>query len=338
MTASARPTDRGPQQTERQRSRNTCYLAAAPGSPTTPHDICWYLEHLVSTTISNHLSSIRTYFATAGIDKTPLYAPVVVNALRAIAINLRHTPNPAASITPEVVAAALCHIHDLDYPHQVRLAIVWMFMAFLRQSNIAPRTTYAFDPTRHVTRGDIKMDHDSITISLKWSKSTQKSQTPTTVTVWAKPDSSLCPVRAYHMLIKVSPTVARAQPLLQYKDGHPMTTSYISKSWAHLLHLAGLPLQQHTLHGLRRGGASYSYHTAGATLEDVMTHGKWASSAVRAYLKPQRKQKTTVHKALAKILKVWLVNNDLFTVIHIMLSTKNNQGYKCLFTHRLIQS
>ena len=255
----------------------------------------------MSTTISNQLSSLRTYFGMAGLNKAPLMSPVVANAMRAISLTVRHVPRPAAGITPEIIARALAHAYKLDYPTHTRLAIIWMFMAFLRQSNIAPRTTTSFDPTRHLTRGDIDHKGDHLIISLKWSKTMQKSQTATTVSVWGKPGSSTCPVAAYNELLTVAPTATSDQPLLQFRDGNPMTTPYVARSWSRLLQEANISEKGLTLHGLRRGGASYSYHQEGAKLEDVMSHGKWASSAVRAYLTPQRAQKTSVHRALATI-------------------------------------
>ena len=271
-----------------------------------PHNICWFLEHLADrglapTTILNYLSALRTYFGMACLDKTPLFTLMVTNAIRAISITVRHTPRPALGTTPAILAAALAQVHTLEYPHHIKLAVIWMFMAFFRQSNIAPKTTGAFDHTRHLVRGDVTIQGECLVISLKWSKTMQNSQTPTTVTVWAQPGSISCPVSAYLTLLRVAPTGHPLQPLLTFKDGNSMTSPYIARAWSQLLKAAGLPQQRFTLHGLRRGGASYTYHDGGATLEDVMAHGQWASSAVRAYLTPQRAQKTSVHRALANI-------------------------------------
>ena len=271
-----------------------------------PHHVCWFMEHLAdrgleSTTITNHLSSLRTYFGMAGLNNSPLYVRVVINAMRGISINIRHTPAPALLITPQAISTVLANAGQLQYPSHIRLAVVWMFMGFLRQSNLAPKTTATFNPTRHLTRGDVKMEPGELTITHKWLKTMQKSSTPTTITLWAKPGSSVCPVAAYQDLLRHAPTYHRDQPLLQYADYNPMMAPYIAKCWARLLDIAGLPRARYTLHGLRRGGASYSYHGAGATLEDVMSHGRWASSAVLSYLTPQRAQKTSVHRALASI-------------------------------------
>ena len=49
---------------------------------------------------------------------------------------------------------------------------------------------------------------------------------------------------------------------------------------------------------LRRGGASYAYHSGGAAIQDIMSHGTWASDAVRAYLIPGKGQLTSAHKAI----------------------------------------
>ena len=273
-----------------------------------PYNICWFLEHLAekglaATTISNYLSSLRTYFGMAGLDKAPLFTPAVVNAMRAISMNVRHVSRPALSIHPQTMEDAFKYLHTIQYPAHIKLAITWMFMGFLRQSNIAPRTTSAFDHSRNMTRDDVQLAADSVTIKQKWSKTMQKSQAPTTITLWAVPGSVVCPVGAYQQLLQVAPTQAPRQPLLQYRDGNPMTAPFIAKEWALLLTRAGIPRERMTLHGLRRGGASFSYHDGGTTLEDVMSYGSWASSAVRTYLTPQRNQRTTVHQALASLEK-----------------------------------
>ena len=269
-------------------------------------NICWYLEHLAdrglaSTTISNHLSALRTYFSMAGIQAATLYSRQVVNAMRAISITLRHISQPALAITPETITKVLAHITALPQPNQLRLAITWMFTGFLRQSNVAPKSVAAFDPSRHFTRGDVHLKQDSVLLNLKWSKTMQKSHSPSTILLEALPGSPLCPVEAYRQLLKAAPTYNSRQPLLQYSDGNPMTAPHISRAWDTLLRLAGIPRKGHTLHGLRRGGASYSYHDGGATLEDVMAHGNWASSAVRAYLAPHTPRTTTVHRALGTL-------------------------------------
>ena len=280
--------------------------AAFPYDSPAPHQVCWYLEHLahkglVHTTIANHLSALRTYFAMAALDRSPLHSSVVNQAMRGLALNLRHTPDPARAVTPDVLTRAMAHLATLQYPHHVRLAVVWMFMAFLRQSNIVPRTTGTFDPTRHLTRDDIAVAQDSLIVSLKWSKTSQKSHTPTTVTVWALPGSPICPVTAYNTLLAHAPTRWAGQPLLQFKDGNSMTSPYIARNWLTLLKAANIPSHKLTLHGLRRGGATYAYHDGDATLEDVMAHGQWASSAVRAYLTPSATRRTSVHRALAHL-------------------------------------
>ena len=271
-----------------------------------PYNVCWYLEHLatrglVSTTIANHLSSLRTYFSMAGLDTSPLFARHVVNALRAISITVRHVSDPALAITPEVVKGALQHLGVLNQPYHMRLAITWMFNGFLRQSNIAPRTVNSFDPTRHLTRGDASLQQDSIVLALKWSKTMQKSKTPSKILLQPLPGSPLCPVKAYQDLLVVAPTYHPQQPLLQFPDGNSITAPHIAREWTTLLQKARIPIKGNTLHGLQRGGASFSYHDGGATLEDVMAHGSWASSAVRAYLAPHTPRTTSVHRALAAL-------------------------------------
>ena len=107
--------------------------------------VCWYIEYLARhvsspATISNHLSHLRTYYRMAGLDLSPLLAPRVATAIRGIQMCKRHTPTSKPPATPQLVREVLRCKDVLDYPEQLSAAIVFMFMGFIRQSNLASKS------------------------------------------------------------------------------------------------------------------------------------------------------------------------------------------------------
>ena len=271
----------------------------------TYYHVCWYLEQLALAaytpgTISNTLSHLRTYYKLASLNAAPWHHYRVGLALRAITIMDRRPQNPKDTVTPRALRLALAHINILAHPQPVKLAVLLMFMAFLRQSNLAPPTVAKFDPTRHLRPMDVTVKDDTLSIKVKWTKTCQKASDAKTIIIPATSDEALCPVRAYKSYIhQYSPPPAG--PLLIYKDGNPMTVRYIANQWQILLKRAGLPHAAISLHSLRRGGAGYTYNQPDTDLNDVMTQGTWRSQAVREYIKPPDGVQNTVHRALRRL-------------------------------------
>ena len=261
------------------------------------------MEHLVERgftpgTISNHITHIRTYYKLAALSTAPLYHYRVGLALRAISISIRHAPSSKLMVTPQILRRALTELKDLPNFLPVRLAILIMFMGFLRQSSVAPNTKALFDPTRHLTRGDVWQSPKGLHVRLKWSKTLQRSADATVLLLPPTTGQELCPVQAYQDMLRDMPTTSPAQPLLMYHDSNPLTVRYIAARWTEALQAAALPPGVYSLHSLRKGGASFTYNQPDTKLNDVMHQGTWRSDAVRAYIKPQDLQYNTVHKAL----------------------------------------
>ena len=246
-------------------------------------------------TVRNALAHVRTFFKISGIPDAALYAPQVRLAVRAMSLTLRC---PKAPAYPDLVARALHYRHHLRYPCQIRVAVTFMLVGFFRQSNIAPPSSRRFDPTRQLIRDDVVITSTGLSIHLKWSKTMQKSSQSAVIFLPDTATSVLCPRRVYRDLIQTDPPASGRLPLLRFQDGNPMPVYYITQQWATLLRMVGVQPRMFSLHSLRRGGASYAYHSGGAAIQDIMSHGTWASDAVRAYLIPGKGQLTSAHKAI----------------------------------------
>ena len=255
---------------------------------------------LTPGSISNVISHLRTYFKLADLNDKPWHHYRVGLAMRSVAINVRHVPNPKLPIDPKALKAVLSRITEHKSHRALCLALLLMYMGFMRQSSVAPLTKATFDPTRHLTPRDITSTHQGLKVKLKWTKTIQRSSDAKSLLLTATADPTLCPVRAHEEYIKHHAPPA-AGPLLLHSDGNPLTTRFIARQWTDLVSKAGLTPSSYSLHSLRRGAAEFTYNKAKADLNDVMVQGTWRSQAVRDYIKPPDGQRNTVHEALSRI-------------------------------------
>ena len=238
----------------------------------------------------------------AGINTRALNHPRVLLALRAISITIRHTPAPSDPVTPAVLRQALANINSAHSPEATHLAILLMYMGFLRQSSVAPQSVPTFDRTRHLTCDDISTSALGLLVHLKWTKTLQTSADATDLLLPPTSDPVLCPLSAMTRYEMATPRPASAgAPLLRHRDGNTLTVPFIRRQWNKLLETAGLNGARYTLHGLRRGAAQFTYNEARADLNDVMTHGTWRSQAVRSYIRPAQNTNNSVYRALQRL-------------------------------------
>ena len=183
----------------------------------------------------------------------------------------------------------------------VKMAILLMFMGFLRQSSVTAQTVRAFDMTRHITTADVSVSPKGLHVKLKWSKTIQKASDAKSIIMPRTNDPELCPVRAHSAWMAVKPDTTPASPYLTFQDGNPLTTRAIARSWGEAVKAAGYDPKLISLHSLRRGGASFTYNDCRADLNDVMHQGTWRSMAVRDYIRPKDTTLNTVHDALKRV-------------------------------------
>ena len=265
---------------------------------------CWYIEYLAryqysAGAISNHISHIRTFYRLAGLNTAPLTHYRVSLALRAISMNIRRPPTDKLPVTPAVLKAVIAQLKGEQDSLPLILGILIMFVGFLRQSSVVPGTVAAFDPTRHLTRKDVRRTPKGLAVAIKWSKTIQRAADLQTILLPQTRDPTLCPVLAYRAYTTARPDNRPDAPLLVFKDGNTLTARHIARRWTGALKGAGLSPTAYSLHSLRKGGASFAYNQGNAKLNDVMAQGTWKSAAVRTYIKPHEAAPNSVHTALA---------------------------------------
>ena len=265
--------------------------------------VCAYIERLVERsytpgTIRNHISAITTYMSLHSWSTKSIRSLRVVNALKAVDRNIRHVPLQRAPVTPELLRRIVRHMKGRENGPMIVLAILLMFHAFLRQSNLLPRSVRTFDPTRQLTTSDVSVANSTMEITVKWSKTHQTLGDSRVINLHANPRSPLCPVTAYSRTQYIKGRTRPQRPLIAFQDGNPITLGYLKRQWSEVLISLHLSPATYSLHSLRRGGASYCYYQGGASINQVKRHGGWVSDSVRAYLKPPRSFKDSVHRAL----------------------------------------
>ena len=92
-----------------------------------------------------------------------------------------------------------------EFPQMFVSVYLFDLFSFLRLSNMVPHSKIGFDPSRHLTQGDIIFSDKEAIVLVKWSKTIQSRDQVTWVVIPKLPGSRLCPVIALTKLLQVVP-------------------------------------------------------------------------------------------------------------------------------------
>ena len=167
-----------------------------------------YLEFLVENKVSvnmiaNHVSALQAQFIIYGLPFHILEHPKIKYFQKSLKIN-----RPPTSVTRNIMSlqmlSALVHeCSNIPFGRVFKSIFLIAFFVFLRVSNLDPHAIPAFDPTRHLTLGDIKIHPKCMHIKIKWSKTMQTRDKVHVVVLPRLIGSPLCPVRALEKTIKL---------------------------------------------------------------------------------------------------------------------------------------
>ena len=273
--------------------------------------LCCYIEYLTSflsspQTIRNYVSGVRTWHLRIAGHSAALDSPQVKDMFRAIDRTLRHVPDRKLPITQDILATLVHSTPVLGtLAPAMKVALLFGYYGFLRQSNIAPRAPHLFSPRQDTCRGDVLFAPPGLVLVLRWTKTLQRGDRAHMVPLPARPGHPLCPRAAYQQLLQHTPTISPNHPLLQVPAAASaplarrcVTSSQLTAALKILLRSAGLPRSSYTLHSLRAGGATDA-HRAGAQPLDIQRHGAWASDTFREYLAAPLLASAPIPRALA---------------------------------------
>ena len=155
----------------------------------------------------------------------------------------------------------------------------------MRLSNLVPYSLSQYDPSRHLTRGDVIKAGPSLKVIIKWSKTLQTRDRIKCVDIPCLRTSRIYPVQALKVLLSLVPN-GRNSPLFQVKSNgqwQVLTNSEVRYHFLLILKKLGLSGKGYSFHSFRRSGASYAfnYHVS---LQDIQSHGTWTSDSVWRYL------------------------------------------------------
>ena len=110
------------------------------------------------------------------------------------------------------------------------------FFGFLCLSNLAPHSVATFDPTRHITAGDVFFTKKFVKILLKWSKTMQDRDKYQILSLPKFKSHLLCPYRALLAIFKLSNPVDcdTLYGIAKFCGFHVLIDSRIRKSLARL--------------------------------------------------------------------------------------------------------
>ena len=159
------------------------------------------MEHLhqkglSQANISNHMAAIRAMFIVYGLNTAPFKDERLPLFIKSLKINAPLSLRGQKIITTQMLQQIVAISKTMDNPLLFKTLYWFTFFSFLRLSNILPHSVQKFDPTRHLTRGDIIFSEKFCTVIVKWSKTLQHSNQMATITIPSLGDSPLCPMKA----------------------------------------------------------------------------------------------------------------------------------------------
>ena len=159
------------------------------------------------------LDAIQLYHNHLGLHADNLSHFKYQLMLRALPLTMRHFPAQKLPVTPEILDS-ICNICDQlgDLGTVLKVAFTLSYYGFLRQSNIPPPSSAAFDPSRHTTRADVTQQLPGLVVRLKWSKTHQAPGVPALIP--SLPGHRTDPLTAFMHILHVIPTRYPADPLL----------------------------------------------------------------------------------------------------------------------------
>ena len=236
-------------------------------------------------TVCNTVSAIAKFYELSGF-KLDVHSPVIDLLLKSCK---RHMSAMSKPRSPLQVAHILLikNIIDFSNPchHAFFVALVIQFFSAVRISNLLPVSVNNFMSIKHLRRSDIVHVHNSIVLTLPWSKTLQNADNLFTIPIVSNPGSVLDPVALYLQFIDVH-RVPSHYPAFSYTQAgtiHIITQSVYQQYLKHFLTRLGLDSSSFSSHSVRRGSASFMFESS-VPNHLLKAHGTWRSNAYTRYL------------------------------------------------------
>lgn len=166
----------------------------------------------------------------------------------------------------------------------IKCAILLMYHAALRQSEVLAQSSRTYDPRYHLSRGDVFINNDTLSVHIKHAKNLQTIYQTKTVTLASSPNPLVCVVRAVRLMYAAIPTVSLSDPCIMFMDTRrAVPVEHVRKRWLQHLKAHGTETSSLSLHSLRKAAATEA-HNQGCNELDIQRYGGWRSNSHRAYI------------------------------------------------------
>lgn len=274
--------------------------------PTAPihQNICAYIEFLIASTpspktVSNHISHMRTYLRKAQASTGQVDNHRVKWALTAVSKDTAYIPRIKLAFPVNLLKRMVQLLPPTHQGNIVRTAVLVMYYAALRQSEVLPYSGASYDPRRHLSRRDITIIGGSVRVHVKHAKNLQTVYQQKTVILHAALDPSLCVVNALATHFQQVPTLHPEDPCLMFHHNRrPVPVEFVRRHWASHLASHDIDTAPLSLHSLRKAAATAA-HDQGCAEIDIQRYGGWRSNAHRSYITASQKH---VNAAITRAL------------------------------------
>lgn len=270
------------------------------------HDACMYIEYLAAhgaapPTIRNKVSQVRIFLKLSDMDTGSFNHYRVIRSLESIDRDKSHVPRVKHALDSDVLISILYNIPRDDLGLTIRLALLIIYYGALRQSELLPRSSGAWDPITQPTRGDCVLLPDRCIITIKTAKNLQKYGQSRKLDLGLAFDPILCPVQTLRHVFNSTPTISSTDPLIMIPGSRKaLPSSLVTKQMHATMKRLGLTniVPVTSLHSLRKAAATLAY-TAGCSEHSIKNYGGWSSSAYTTYIETSNQR---VNQTLIKTL------------------------------------
>ena len=259
-----------------------------PFTPTTL-DILLYTQFLANSlsspaSVKNYISGAKSFHIQQGASVASFSSPLLANLFKGITRLSAHIPIPAPVIDLTRFKLMCDVLAAMDHDAAtVRTAALIGFTTLLRQSNLLPSTLRGQDHC--IRRRDLVVEETTLWVTINSSKTIYDPAKRVVIPV-STILSKYCPVAAWLDYVQRLPLDPDA-PAFILSPSSPLTPDRLNAYMRAILASLDLPeADKVTVHSLRRSGAQAAAAN-GASREQLMIHGTWASTAINSYV-PQR--------------------------------------------------
>ena len=250
-------------------------IVPVPASEETVALYAAYLaRRLKPSSVTQYINIIRVLHLECGLPHPFKESWLVKTTVKGIERTKGCAPARKTPITPELLLAIkrglnLATVKDCVF----WAACLVLFFGLLRKSNLF-QDDGSFDPKKQLTRDSVSADHQSLTITVSWSKTIQRHEKVLTIRLPLLPHHPLCPVKAVvDMFIALGPADPKEQAF-------PLKGSDFNQRLRALT--AGLE-GDFSSHSFRRGGATWALNCA-IPESVIRMMGDWKSQVYLQYL------------------------------------------------------